>query len=257
MTALLAQSPSDFYSVRVNDESIGILAARHAGVRAALEGCGIDYYCAGDRTIADAALTAGMSEAELRSQLEKAREKGSTTEWQGRSLRDMVTYLEHEHHQILRNIIFHSAMLLNEAASLDGAGPATTMRSAFRHLCDELIMHIEKEEHFFFPMLLSIELARETGLPSPVAVSEIQKNVATYVLQHAAISNRLSQLRAESAALEQIDSLIVRGLLDNLEALERHLHEYLNLENYVVFPRAIALEDDLQRAPRALAAAGK
>jgi hypothetical protein len=41
-------------------------------------------------------------------------------------------------------------------------------------------------------------------------------------------------------------------LFERLAELERHIHEYMNLENYVAFPRAIALEDAWYKASPAM-----
>ncbi len=239
--------------IRLND-TIGALAARHAGIRAALEESGIDYYCAGDRTLADTARSAGIDELAFRSRLERAESDDSGTNWQDRSMRDLVTLLEHEHHQLLRSIVFHSAMLFNEAVTAHGAECTAAMRRTFRQLSSELIMHIEKEEHMFFPLLLSLDDAWSKGEPSPTAADEVRKSASAFMLQHAAISSKLSQLLEESAAIQPIGSDICRRLLSDLSVLERQVHEYLNLENYVVFPRAVALEDDLQGSSPALTA---
>lgn len=220
MTGLLARSPSRFYICVVNEESIGTLAPPPAGSAPALE-------------------------------------RAACSEWRNRSLRDMITRLEHEHHQILRSIIFHSAMLLHDAAAIDPGGATESMRSAFREFSDELIMHIEKEEHLLFPALLALEAASQRGGSSLLEPGEIHRNIDSYALQHAMIGRRLTELREESAGLERTKGEIALRLLDNLDALESHVHACLNLENDVLFPRAIALEDGLKRTPPTLSAERK
>ncbi len=177
-------------------------------------------------------------------------------EWGDRSMRQMVTHLEHEHHQILRGIIFHSAMLLHDAGSLDSAEGIARVRHAFRELSDTLILHIEKEEHLFFPMLVALESARERGKPSPSAAGGVRGNVAAYVAEHGVIYSSLARLCAESASLAPATYRAISGLQDSLTMLERRGREYLDFENHVVFPRAVALEDDLQRSPGPLSPVG-
>jgi len=234
-------------------EPIGVLAARYAGIRAALEEARIDYWCAGDRTIAEAASDAGIDAVSLRERLEQAETDDLRIDWQGTSMRDLVTHLEHEHHQLLRSIVFHAAVVLNSAATAD-ADCTEPMRRTFRQLSSDLILHIEKEEHIFFPLLLSLDEARAKGLRSPAAPGEVRRNIDGFVRQHEAIGGALAQLRRDSAAVEPAGNEICRQLLRDLDVLERQVHEYLNLENYVVFPRAIALEDDLRTASPALTA---
>lgn len=237
------------------DETIGTLAARYAGVRSAFEESGIDYYCAGERTVADAAHSAGIDELAFLSRLERAEDDALAVDWQQRSIRDLITQLEHEHHQLLRSIVFHAAMLFTEAVNAHGAECTAAMRRKFRELSGELILHIEKEEHFFFPLLTSLDDARARHEFSPAPGGEVRRSVESFVLQHAAISSQLAALLQESAAIAPIQSEVCHRLLGDLAALQRQIHEYINLENYVVFPRAIALEDDLQTRPPALTAA--
>lgn len=196
----------------------------------------------------------------MNNELRSAQTAGATidadgVQWNDRSMREMIIHLEHEHHQILRGIIFHSAMLLHDAGSLGSAEALARVRHAFREFSDMLILHIEREEHLFFPLLLSLESARERGKGSPGAAGEVRDSVAGYVAEHGAIHSSLLRLSAESAALGPLVHPAIGGLRKNMAVLERHVREYLEFENHVVFPRAVALEGDLQRSPGTLSPA--
>ncbi|HKB78739.1 MAG TPA: DUF542 domain-containing protein, partial [Thermoanaerobaculia bacterium] len=230
-------------AIRLSDP-VGLLAARDAGVRDAFESLGIDYYCAGDLTLDDAARGAGMDPFSVRARLEQS-ERGSGTAWDERSMRDLVTHLEHEHHQLLRSIIFHSAMLFDDVASVYGTECVQTMRRLFRELSKLLILHVEKEEHTLFPLLLSLEDAWLESDPSLAPDSHLHPAIARLVIEHASIAAKLAELRGAGISIEESPAEACRRLRDSLVELERHVHESLNLENYVVFPRALALEDDV------------
>jgi len=57
------------------------------------------------------------------------------------------------------------------------------------------------------------------------------------------------RLRAGRALLACIDNPLCRRLAAHLQEVERDLHEAMNLENFVLYPRGIELEDQLLSAP--------
>ena len=63
-------------------------------------------------------------------------------------------------------------------------------------------------------------------------------------VEHGAITAQLRTLRELRVRLDDSSELpqACRPILDALAALEAHLHEYMFLENCVLFPRALAME---------------
>jgi len=238
-------------AIRLSD-SIGLLAVRDAGIRNALETLGLDYYCAGNLSLDDAARGAGLDPLALCASLEHA--ERSPNGWEDRGLRDVITHLEHEHHQLLRSIMFHSAMLFDAALAAKTSDCIAAMRRTFRELSSQLIVHIEKEEHLFFPLLLSLEEAWLEGRRAPVRRSDMRSMVSGFVRDHASIAAKLAQLHEQAAPVEGMSDDVCKRLRANLAELRHHLHQDLNLENYVVFPRAIALEDGVHGSPPPLTA---
>lgn len=168
--------------------------------------------------------------------------------WPDRSLAGLVEHLEEEGHAVVRDLIAHTALLFAEACHTGCDTRLTTMRSAFRRMSEQLLAHIEHEELVLFPAILALEEAWSKGGQAPPGVEGgIRSLTGKLVLEHVEISRQLDELRKAREALESGDQIFSNVLAERLITLERHLHEYINLENQVAFPRAAALEDALHQ----------
>lgn len=233
-------------------EPIGTAAARHEGLRMLFEELGLDYYCEGHLSIQEAVAAAGLGIETVGKRIEDLPAKAGPN-WPDRSLADLIAHLEIEHHATTRDRIGHSAVLVAEACQNDARLPA--MRADLRRLNELLIMHIEREELLIFPAILALESAWTRGQPPPGTEGGMRKLTARAVLEHFDIVRRLRELRSARLAFGHDAPSATLRLFAAMAELERHLHESINLENYVAFPRAIALEDALYSPSPAFAPA--
>jgi regulator of cell morphogenesis and NO signaling len=167
-------------------------------------------------------------------------------DWSDAPLASVITYLEGEHHAVTRGGLFRIGVLFTEACRTDSDGLAA-MRAEFRHLAEVLVQHMEREELTLFPAIVSLEEAWTRG-EAPAARFEggLRSITDKLVLEHRDIARRLAALRDLREAIGEEQRAPFARLFAEIEQIERHIHEYMNLENYVVFPRAIALEDALK-----------
>jgi iron-sulfur cluster repair protein YtfE (RIC family) len=226
------------------DQPIGMLAATHAGFRAVFEDLGLDYYCAGNLTLDDAAEGAGLDPDDVRLAMQRVIEKDPGPNWVDQPLRELTERLEREHHQLLRSSVFQTAVLLDDALSLHGESCAGALRHNFRLFSEQLLQHIELEEVSLFPAAASIDDAWIRGDPIIANQHEIRRLIGELTLEHGRVIEKLNILLAELPAFESIPDDVCRKIIKNIRAIERHIHAYLNLENSIVFPRVLALLDE-------------
>lgn len=224
-----------------NDQTIGTLAATHAGFRAVFEDLGLDYYCAGNLTLDDAARGAGLDPCDVRSAMQRVIEMDPGPHWIDRPLRELIDLLDREHHQLLRSTVFQTAVLLDDALSRHGEACAGSLRHTFRLFSEELLHHIELEEVSLFPLATALDEAWNKGEPVPFDTHDLRTLILQLTLQHGAIVQKLTAVSAELIAFDSMPDETCRQVARNVHSIERHLHTYLNLENHVVFPRVIAL----------------
>jgi iron-sulfur cluster repair protein YtfE (RIC family) len=231
--------------VLTREENIGTAAARHRGLRELFEELGLDYWCEGDLSISEAVSGAGLDIRSVRSRMERRSSADAGPNWLDEPLSALVGHLDSVDHGIVRASMFRVALLFGDVCREGGAAAFEIMRTTFRELSSDLIMHMEHEEHTIFPAIVAMEEAwNKREEPPPRFEGGFRAAAARYVREHARLSMQLRALRRERLDAGHLSAAAQR-LFAELDLLERTLHEGMNLENYVAFPRAIALEDAL------------
>jgi regulator of cell morphogenesis and NO signaling len=222
------------------DQPIGTLAATHAGFRAVFEDLGLDYYCSGQLSVDEAANAAGVDTEMVISAMRRAVGRDPGPDWYSRSLRSLIAELSREHHELLRTILFGTALLLDEAVAAGGAPLVESLRHQFRTFSALLLQHIDREEVSLFPVAESVDDAWMKGDPLIADGDRVRKLISQLVLEHGTLVRLLRDMSTERPAVREIDDR-GRRIADAIDSIERHLHQYMNIENQVLFPRVVAL----------------
>lgn len=231
--------------VLTHEENLGIAAARHHGLRELLDDFGLDYYCEGALSLGEAVAGAGLDPRDVRSRIEHLSAADAGPNWPDEPLSALIEHLEMDDHGTARTLMFRAALLFGDVCRSGGDRRLAAMRTTFRDLCTALVVHMEQEEHTIFPALVSLEEAWMKGEePPPLSEGSVRAAAARFVLEHADIARQLRTLHRERIAIEANAPAVVR-LFDQLQHFERAIHESMNLESYVAFPRGIALEEAL------------
>jgi len=231
--------------VLTHEENIGIAAARHHGLRELFDDFGLDYYCEGNLSLGEATAGAGLDLRVVRSRMERLSAADAGPNWPDEPLSVLVEHLESDEHGTARALMFRAALLFGDVCHSGGDTRLATMRTTFRDLCTALVVHMEHEEHTIFPAIISLEEAWMKGEePPPLADGGIRAAARRFVLEHADIARELRKLHRERVAIEANAPAVVR-LFDLLDHFERVVHEAMNLESAVAYPRGVVLEDAL------------
>jgi regulator of cell morphogenesis and NO signaling len=119
------------------------------------------------------------------------------------------------------------------------------MRAIFGDLARELTMHMMKEEAVLFPYIARMEesvTAKEPVLPPPFG--SVRNPVAMMMHEHNDAGNALHAMRrAGSDYAAPSDACIsYQTLYKALAEFEMDLHQHIHLENNILFPRAVEME---------------
>jgi regulator of cell morphogenesis and NO signaling len=118
----------------------------------------------------------------------------------------------------------------------------------FRLVADELSRHMQKEELVLFPYIkMLVASSRGSGpLASPV-FGTIRQPIQMMEAEHQSAGDAFDVIRGASRdyALPPDACETYRVTYRELEEFERDLHQHVHLENNILFPRAIELEDSV------------
>jgi len=233
------------------ETTVGKLALEIPGATRVFEKLGIDYCCGGGQTLGQACRAAGVSTDEAADALAEASRAASATtaarDWQAEPLFELLAHIRSTHHAYTRAEIARLGPLFDKVCAVHGQNHPELigLREIFRALAEELTTHLMKEERVLFPYVIRMEeavVAKEPVLPPPFGT--VRNPVAMMIAEHDGAGSALGDMREITNGYTAPEDACIsfRTLYQALEGLESDLHQHIHLENNILFPRAIEME---------------
>ena len=216
------------------------------------EKLGIDYCCGGSRSLDDACMHAHVEMEEVLNELARGSVKLSADpagqDFGNRPLNQLIENIVGTHHAYVKQEIPRLQRLLHKVVSVHGkAHPELAkIRDVFQGMADELTAHMMKEERILFPYIVAMENAVTNHRPKPrPAFGTVSNPIHMMELEHDSAGTALKDIAAFSSNYEPPDGACFsyRTLYTALKEFETDMHQHIHLENNVLFPRAIAMEN--------------
>ncbi|MDR3718902.1 MAG: iron-sulfur cluster repair di-iron protein [Bryobacteraceae bacterium] len=226
------------------------VAATAPGAVRILEQHALDYCCGGKQSFDAACRAKGLEPAAVMQEIEQAQGAGkSDRDWQTAPLDELADHILATHHEYLKLELPALGQRMDKVLAVHGSKDRQRldrMAAVFAALRAELELHIHKEEVILFPFLEQYGRAETAGKPlPPVPFGTIANPIAVMEREHESAGDGLGELRqlTNDYAYPAYACSTVRALFDGLKALEADLHVHIHLENNILFPRAVALEN--------------
>ena len=120
------------------------------------------------------------------------------------------------------------------------------VQDLFNALDAEISSHLMKEEQVLFPYLAALEAHAREGKPLPPACfGSARYPIRQMEHEHESAGQALAQLRevTHDYALPADACPTFAAMYEELQRMEADLHQHIHLENNILFPRAIELEE--------------
>lgn len=216
------------------------------------ERLGIDYCCGGDRPLEEACRAAGRPVEDVLRSLEAAktatRAGTRITDWNHESLASLMNHIVERHHTFCRQELSRLESLLTKVSEKHRTNhpELSRLKSLFSGMSKELLMHLVKEEQTLFPYIIRMEEAVTRCIPFPrPPFGTVQNPVQMMVLEHdnaGAVLHEMRQLSGDYRIPPDACNSY-QALYEGLKSFESDMHQHIHLENNLLFPRAIEMED--------------
>lgn len=212
----------------------------------------IDYCCGGNTPLVEACANAGVAVSDLEEMLAKDGNAFSgaavETDFQAASLAELIDHILTNHHVFTKAEMLRLQALLTKVVDVHGENHPELHRveSTFHGLCRELNPHMFKEEQILFPYILELERAHTQKRPMPFApFGTVNNPVRMMIMEHDTAGEILRQLRnlTTDYAAPADACISYQTLYSALQEFEADLHQHIHLENNILFPRAVAMEE--------------
>lgn len=229
--------------------TVGELAASDIRKAEVFRKFGLDFCCGGNKTLAEACQEQGISAMEVESAMSELEntEAPASQDFNNWELDFLADYIVNTHHRYVNDTLPILNEISAKVASVHGVAHPEVVEIAnlFKGVENELLSHMPKEEQILFPYIKEMVTAkRDNQAPPPAAFGSIENPIRMMEAEHTSTGDNMKKIRELSGNFVPPEDACASYtyLYNKLEEFEKDLHQHIHLENNILFPKAIALE---------------
>ncbi len=232
-----------------NEETLGELAAKDLRKAQVFKKYGLDFCCGGKRTVKEACKSKGLDVTKVEKELQQIETLAGLNikplpfnDW---NLDFLCDYIVNTHHSYVLKSLPDLLFYANKVARVHGERHAELIKinELVVAINAELQSHMIKEEKVLFPYIK--ELVKSTQENHQAAFGTVKNPINMMEMEHEAVGEMLAEIRTLTNSYSlPVDACASYGVLYRLlEEFEEDLHTHIHLENNILFPKAIDLEN--------------
>lgn len=234
------------------NQIIGELVANDYRTASIFKKYNIDFCCQGNRTIEDACKAKDIDQKLVVSDLNELLQstKDVATDFQSWPLDLLAEYIEKKHHRYVETKTLEIKPYLEKICRVHGERHPKLLEISehFTATAGELAMHMKKEELLVFPFIKRMVRAEKEGTELVASkAGSLKKLIDSMMDDHATEGERFRKIDALSNNFTPPEDACntYRVTFALLKEFEQDLHMHIHLENNILFPKAIELEEKL------------
>lgn len=232
------------------DETLGRVAAKDLRKAEVFKKYGLDFCCGGKKTVKEACAEKGLDVAKIEKELLLIDKTPATrplpyNEW---GLDFLADYIVNTHHRYVKKELPDLTEYAGKVAKVHGEQhPELLMiNQLVNDINAEMTAHMAKEEKVLFPYIKSLVANKEDkSLITVPHFGTVQNPVRIMEMEHEMVGKNLDRIRTLSSDYTMPhDACASYSLLyRKLSEFEDDLHLHVHLENNILFPKAVELEN--------------
>lgn len=168
------------------------------------------------------------------------------------SLSRLIQHIVRTHHQTVRQELPRLAEVSQRIATKHGtkAPQYKVVASLIEQLCSEMLAHLQKEERVLFPHIVRMEEASQTNQSAPDGCFfSVAQPISMMMHEHDSAEGILEQIRAATNGFTAPDWACSKNAAfhTGLAGFAADLQQHVYVENDLLFPGAIVLENELRK----------
>jgi len=213
---------------------------------------GIDFCCGGNKTLQKACEEKAVDVSELQKKLDEVTKssKGNEIDFNSWDLDLLADYIEKTYHRYIREKMPILLQYLEKIRDVHGENHPELKKiyDLFSHSAMDLSMHLQKEERILFPLIRQLVEAKNSDQAMELShCGSIQNPIGAMKEEHlteGARFDKISEL-SHGYAVPLDGCNTFRAAYELLSEFELNLHKHIHLENNILFPKAIELEQSM------------
>lgn len=255
----LEQGP-EWWKVRISkkvsgqgEETLGQIAAKDLHKARVFKKYGLDFCCGGRKTVKQACAEKGIDVVKVEQELQQADKNFGKpqlpyNEW---SIDFLADYIVNTHHSYVRKSLPDLRSYSAKVAKVHGKHhpELVAIEKLVNDIDAEMSQHMVKEERILFPFIKELVAAKNNDTPAPSShFGTVESPISMMEIDHATVGRNLDIIRKLSSdySLPEDACSSYSLLYRSLEEFEEDIHIHVNLENNILFPKALELEKELR-----------
>ncbi len=215
---------------------------------------GIDFCCKGNRPLNQACAEKNINVDQILSELKEAAKLpgGDSNRYDEWELDYLIMHIVNNHHKyVLRSIPVITEHLQRVVNAHSANHPfVQEVAYLFDKVKAELFSHMQKEENILFPAINKMIQAKRSGEDlSSFGNFSVKNPIEVMEREHDSAGDALEKIRTLTSnfTLPQGACTTFAVTYKELDEFEKDLHKHVFLENSILFPKAIQMENDLRK----------
>lgn len=234
----------------VENQIIGELVAKNYKTASVFKKHKIDFCCNGNRTISEACERKNIDTATLINELQNTFiNQEQNIDFNSWELDLLADYIEKTHHRYVVAKIEEIKPFLNKVVRVHGEHnpELKEIEILFNQSAQELSQHLQKEEMILFPFIRHMVVAKlqEKPMVQP-HFGTVENPITMMKHEHQNEGERFEKIAELSDNYNPPSHACntYRVTFALLKEFEDNLHQHIHLENNILFPKAIELENE-------------
>lgn len=237
----------------MENRTVGSYVAQDFRTAAIFNKYGIDFCCKGGRTLDEVCDKKKIRKADVEDELDRllSQKAENNIDFRQWPLDLLADYIEKTHHRYVEEKIPVLLQFLNKLCKVHGDRHPElfAINELFIGCAEELSQHLKKEELVLFPFIRKMVDATISGreLDTP-HFGSVQNPVAMMMHEHDGEGERFRKIAAltnnYTPPADACNTYKVTYAM--LKEFEEDLHKHIHLENNILFPSAVVLEQKIE-----------
>ena len=233
-------------------QTIGEIVAKDFRAASVFSKYKIDFCCKGDRTIEEVCEKKSINVDELNEKLQEAMtDQNENIDYNSWPLDLLADYVEKTHHRYIREKSPSLFQFLNKVQKVHGERHPELYEifNLFSQSVEDLENHLQKEERILFPFIRKMVEAKNSGQPlEPAHFGSVENPIEMMKDDHSVEGERFRKIaeltQGYTPPQEACNTYKVSFAM--LDEFEQNLHKHIHLENNILFPKAIKMEESMK-----------
>ena len=211
----------------------------------------IDFCCGGNVAVQEICAKKGVDYAQIKEEiLNIGKAPTGAQDFNTWDIDFLADYIINTHHKYVTEANDLIIQYSDRVAKVHGHHYVETVKinTLFHELAAELNSHMHKEEMMLFPFIKEIAKAKKENTKlSPPPFGTIQNPINMMESEHTGAGDILGEIADLSNNYTPPEGACntFRALYSKLEEYQNDLFQHIHLENNILFPKAIKLEEEL------------